>query len=135
MSACSVALATVFAASFVTCSRILSEFDISSFVIHGTFCSFPEHHQWTTYERTELTGSAIPQPRDREGSGRAERERASYNVAGAGLQLPDEAIKELIHAALLRWLGPTLRLDGDVLGREAGLRNWEFRQSNSRVHY
>ena len=31
----------------------------------------------------------------REGSGRAERERARYNVAGAGLQLPHEAIKEL----------------------------------------
>ncbi|PYL49150.1 MAG: hypothetical protein DMF32_07555 [Verrucomicrobia bacterium] len=29
-----------------------------SFVIHGTFCSFPEHHQWNTCERTELTGSA-----------------------------------------------------------------------------
>jgi hypothetical protein len=53
----------------------------------------------------ERMGSAIPQPRDREGSGRAERERARYNVAGAGLQLPHEAIKELNHAALLRWLG------------------------------
>ena len=31
--------------------------------------------------------------------------RASFNVAGAGLQLPYEAITGLNHAALLRWLG------------------------------
>jgi hypothetical protein len=31
----------------------------------------------------------------REGSGRAQRELPRYNVAGAGLQLPDDAIKEL----------------------------------------
>jgi len=42
----SVALATVFAASF--------DIRHSSFVIHGTFCSFPEHHQWNTCERTLL---------------------------------------------------------------------------------
>ncbi len=36
----SVTLATVFAASFVIRH--------SSFVIHGTFRSFPEHHQWNT---------------------------------------------------------------------------------------
>jgi hypothetical protein len=42
----SVALATVFAASSVIRH--------SSFVIHGTFCSFPEHHQWNTSERMLL---------------------------------------------------------------------------------
>ena len=26
---------------------------------------------------------------------------------------------------------PTLRLDGDMLGREAGLRDWEFRQTKN----
>ena len=40
----SIALATVFAASFVIRH--------SSFVIHGTFCSFPEHHPWNTCERS-----------------------------------------------------------------------------------
>lgn len=29
--------------------------------------------------------------------------------------------------------GPTLRLDGDALGREAGFRDWESRQTKSRV--
>ena len=42
----SVALATVFAASF--------DIRHSSFVIHITFCSFPEHHQWNTSGRTLL---------------------------------------------------------------------------------
>jgi hypothetical protein len=28
-----------------------------------------------------------------------------------------------------RWRKPTLRLDGDMLGREAGHRIWEFRET------
>ena len=92
------ALATVFAGSFVIRH--------STFVTHVTFCSFPgtssvEHLRENGADgisdvegkvarvamselgservSMELMGSAIPQPRDRKGSGRAERERARYN--------------------------------------------------------
>ena len=71
-----------------------SSFDIrdSSFTAHSAhsrkIISGTSEREWS--ERDERHGRLR-----REGSGRAQRELSRYNVAGAGLRLPHEAIKEL----------------------------------------